>query len=180
MSSNLKILVWLPGSAYIINLINLILLQGDRSYNMILGGINSVGLIGAYFCLYLIHRFNISGRGVGSKVGLVVPALGITSYILHYLLLLLFSQDVRVLMPLGAVLTGIGMVIVGFQTLISDVWCDWKKFTPLIVGLYPFLVMFPALFITGQPNVYLIMLWGIPWLLFGMALNKMLALNKAV
>jgi hypothetical protein len=178
MNANIKTLVYLPAVSYLVNLALLLALQGDRSYNMILGGISSAGLLGVYFILFVIHRFCINGSSAVSKACLFIPAFGATSYILHYLLLLLIHQDIKVFMPLGAFFTGIGMIIVGFQTLKGGEWKDWKKFTPLLVGLYPFVVMFPVLLLTGSPNVYLIMLWGLPWLLLGIALNRMLEIKK--
>ena len=41
---------------------------------------------------------------------------------------------------------------------------------PLLVGLYPFLVMFPLLVITGHPDLAAIMGWGVPWLLLGIGM----------
>jgi hypothetical protein len=85
------------------------------------------------------------------------------------------TSPVLVFFPLGAFLSAAGMVWVGIQIVRrDDRWAGWEKFTPLIVGIYPFVVMFPAVMITGYPNIYLIMLWGLPWLLFGISLNRLI------
>lgn len=82
----------------------------------------------------------------------------------------LISGTESFLLPLGAVITAVGMTLVGVAVLRARRWEGWRRFTPLVVGLYPFAAMFPFIFISDEPNMLAIALWGVPWLLLGCAL----------
>lgn len=73
------------------------------------------------------------------------------------------------LLPLGALITAVGMTLVGIAVLRAKRWGGWQRFTPLLAGIYPFVAMFPFIFITGEPNMLAIAGWGLPWLLLGYA-----------
>ena len=81
------------------------------------------------------------------------------------------GNDDSPLLPLGALSTGVGMTLVGIAVLRARRWGGWRRPIPLLAGLYPFVAMFPLLAITGQPPLPMIMLWGFPWLLLGLALH---------
>ncbi|WP_240543466.1 hypothetical protein [Spirosoma foliorum] len=101
--------------------------------------------------------------GFGKKRGLlVVPIAGAISYLLSIWVVLPFA-------PLGAVLNGLGMIIVGIASLKSKIWTDWKRYTPLLVGLFPFVFMFPLRFLTGARPPAMIGLWGFAWLALAVA-----------
>jgi hypothetical protein len=78
--------------------------------------------------------------------------------------------DDSILQPLGAVITAVGMTLVGTAVLRTRRWGGWQRFTPLLVGVYPFLVMFPFVIVTGEPNILAISGWGLPWFLLGYAI----------
>jgi hypothetical protein len=71
--------------------------------------------------------------------------------------------------PLGALLCALGMILVGIAVLRTRMWTGWKRFTPLLVGCYPFIFMFPLLILTGARPPVLIGLWGFTWILLGIA-----------
>ena len=96
-----------------------------------------------------------------------MAALGAFSYIFNYVGGYWLGLNTKIFLPLGALLTAIGMTITGIQVLTAKRVTGVKKFAPLLVGLYPFLVMFPLLLITGHPDLTAIMGWGIPWLVLG-------------
>lgn len=91
-----------------------------------------------------------------------VSMAGAVSYILGQWMPLPFA-------PLGALLTGLGMVLVGAASIREKVWMDWKRYVPLVVGCFPFLFMFPLLIITGNRPAAVIGFWGIPWIVLGIA-----------
>ncbi len=76
----------------------------------------------------------------------------------------------RILQPVGALITAVGMTLVGIAVLRTRRWGGWQRFTPLLVGVYPFLVMFPFVIVTGKPSILAISGWGLPWLLLGYAI----------
>jgi hypothetical protein len=74
------------------------------------------------------------------------------------------------LLALGALITAVGMTLVGIAVLRAKRWGGWERFTPLLAGVYPFVVMFPFIFITDEPSQLAIAGWGLPWLLLGYAI----------
>lgn len=71
--------------------------------------------------------------------------------------------------PLGALLIGLGMILLGLASIRAKVWPGWRAYTPLLVGCFPFLFMFPLLLITGARPAAMIGLWSIPWIMVGIA-----------
>ncbi len=96
---------------------------------------------------------------------------GRTAFVLAELHNFAKGTDDSPLLPLGALTTGIGMVLVGIAVVRARRWGGWHRPLPLLVGLYPFVAMFPILAATGQPPEPMIALWGILWLLLGLALR---------
>lgn len=72
--------------------------------------------------------------------------------------------------PLGALLCALGMILVGIAVLRNRVWTGWKRFTPLLVGIYPFVFMFPVVILTGTRPPVMIGFWGFTWILLGIAI----------
>ncbi len=72
--------------------------------------------------------------------------------------------------PLGALLCALGMILVGIAVLKNRMWTGWKRFIPLLVGLYPFIFMFPILIFTGTRPPVMIGLWGFAWILLGIVI----------
>jgi len=83
-----------------------------------------------------------------------------------------------ILQPLGAVITAVGMTLVGIAVLRAKRWGGWQRFTPLLVGIYPFLVMFPFVIITDEANILAISGWGLPWFLLGYAIWTSVATER--
>lgn len=101
--------------------------------------------------------------GLGKKRSLLaIPMAGAVAYLLAHWLPLPFA-------PLGALLNGIGMLLVGVASLRANIWTGWKRYVPLIVGSFPFVFMFPVLIIPGARPAELIGFWGLLWLLLGLA-----------
>jgi hypothetical protein len=73
------------------------------------------------------------------------------------------------LLPAGAFLGAAGMVVTGIAVLRARRWTGWRRFAPLVAGLYPFVAMFGFVIVTGGPNALAIVGWSLPWLLVGLA-----------
>ncbi|MDF7817601.1 hypothetical protein P1X15_08340 [Runella sp. MFBS21] len=91
-----------------------------------------------------------------------VSIAGAISYILGQWMPLPFA-------PLGAFLSGLGMILVGIASIKEKIWTGWKRYVPLVVGCFPFLFMFPLLIVTGNRPAAVIGFWGIPWIILGIA-----------
>ena len=121
--------------------------------------LSGVGLFGGAFSFWKAGEPTGFGPGRGR---LLVAMAGAACYFLSAWMVLPFA-------PLGALLNGVGMLLVGAASLKARVWTSWRRFAPLLVGSFPFLFMYPLLLITGHRPAAVIGLWGIPWLLLGLA-----------
>jgi hypothetical protein len=75
---------------------------------------------------------------------------------------------------LGALLSGVGMLPLGIATLMARRLPGWRRFAPLVVGLY-YILMIPiqvVFFIipNGTPSPTLLVFWGLTWALLGHAI----------
>lgn len=73
---------------------------------------------------------------------------------------------------LGSTLAGLGFVLTGFAVLQAGRWQGWHRFTPLLCGLYVFIVLTPVL--VALPGLFF---WGIAgwsacFILLGLALYQ--------
>jgi hypothetical protein len=115
----------------------------------------------------------LSGAAPGwfGGVALGIALLGRADFVaaeVHSLLI----GDLSVLLPIGALVTAVGMTLVGVAVLRARRWSGWRRFAPLLAGIYPFVTMFPFIFITSEPSFLAIAGWGLPWLLLGYAMRS--------
>lgn len=75
------------------------------------------------------------------------------------------------LIPLGALVSAFGMLLTGIAVLVANQWRGWTRWIPFLAGLYPWLFMFPFLFIYGEPNFYAISGWGLARIALGLAIR---------
>ena len=103
-------------------------------------------------------------------IALGIALLGRVDFVLAEIHSLSIGDDTSFLLPLGALITAVGMTLVGIAVLRANRWGGWQRFMPLLVGVYPFVMMFPFIFITEEPSMLAITGWGLPWLLLGYAI----------
>ncbi len=84
----------------------------------------------------------------------------------------LLTRTVSDLLALAALVSAFGLLLTGVAALRAKRFEGWTRWMPLLTGLYPFLVMFPFIFIADEPNLYAIGGWGILRLLLGLALRR--------
>jgi hypothetical protein len=122
-----------------------------------------VGVIGLAF----------SGAAPGwfGGVALVVAFVGRLDFVAAEIHSLVIGEE-SLLLPLGALITAVGMTLVGIAVLRARRWEGWQRFTPLLAGLYPFVAMFPLIAVRDEPSMIAITVWGLPWLLLGYALTS--------
>jgi hypothetical protein len=161
----------LPGICYLTEFIVWSLFPQSRSLNAVLGGLWSLGQIGILVSLWNLYKWKIADGSKWKIAGVSIAAAGAISYLINYCFGYWLHMNTRVLLPLGALLTGVGMIIVGIQVIAGRRWQGLASKFPLLVGLYPFLVMFPLLILQGRPDLTAIMGWGLPWLALGLAMN---------
>ena len=123
-----------------------------------------VGLLG-------FARSGAVGAGWLGRIGLGLALLGRAMFVLAEVQLFIEVDDYTPLLTLGAVVTAIGMLLAGVAVLRAGRWASWRRFTPFVAGLYPFIAMFPLFAATGERPTVMVALWGVSWLLLGMALH---------
>jgi hypothetical protein len=106
-----------------------------------------------------------------SRLGLGIALLGSFLFIPFELVLLARYALGEPLLGFCAPLAGLGLTLTGIAVLRARRWRGWRRFVPLLCGLYPFLVMIPAFAAVGGPNFWAIGGWGVPLALLGMALR---------
>ena len=108
-------------------------------------------------------------RGLFGKIAFSLGALGHILFVLleaHSLIL----GDMSPLFPLAPLVSAVGILLTGIAVLAAKQWQGWTRWIPLLTGLYPFLFMFPFVFINGEPSDYAIGLWGLVRLVLGLAI----------
>ena len=168
------VLCAIGGAGWLVN--GVLSLMISQSSGMVLGiadvfwiGIQSLLLIG-------VVGLALSGAAPGwfGGISLGIALLGRVDFVLaeiHSLInVLVIGDDTSILLPLGPLVTAVGMTLVGIAVLRARRWGSWQRFTPLLTGIYPFVVMFPFFVITGEPNTLTISGWGLLWVLLGYAI----------
>jgi hypothetical protein len=96
-------------------------------------------------------------------VALFVALAARAAFVGGEVLTLAQGHDDNALIPIASMLTALAMVVYGVVVVRRHLVDGPGRWAPLAVGLFPFLVMFPALGATGgEPSYVLIGLWGIP------------------
>jgi len=138
--------------------------------------VGALGLTGGAFGLLLSGA---TGAGWQKKLGfggLLFNLLGAVSYIAGTIFIYNFPDRAtkQIFTPLGSLLLTIGMLKLSVAVLSAGVWRDWRRFIPLLVGLYfPIQLPIQIIFFLGQgkgPNALLLGVWGILWALLGVAI----------
>jgi len=115
-----------------------------------------------------------SGSGRMRRVGLIgayISLLGVCSYLAATLSKYIVGYEVEFFYPIGALLIGIGMLMLGIAGFAARWMTGWHRMTPLFVGLYyvamiPFQIVF-FIIPDGEPSPLLLGFWSIAWILMG-------------
>ena len=79
------------------------------------------------------------------------------------------SDDIPIA-PFAALITNIGALLTGIAVLRARQWGSWQRFAPLLVFGYSFFDFMRPGIITGQePSVLALFVFGLPWLIQGLA-----------
>jgi len=112
---------------------------------------------------------DVTGTVLG-RVGLGAALLGTAVFTMaHLVAALVPGADDTPLFPLGEVVAAVGMIVLGVAVVRRGHWDGVGRYTPLVCGLYPFVILMPAFAIFGEPNFPAIAGFGIPWILLGLA-----------
>ncbi len=80
------------------------------------------------------------------------------------------GTDELAVFPIAVVGTGVGMLIGGSAIARVGHWQGWRRFAPLAVGAYPFLIIVPVFAATGsRPPDAIVAGWGLTLIAVGIA-----------
>ncbi len=82
------------------------------------------------------------------------------------------ASDNNPLMPVGGIFSSVGMLVAGILLIKGGSWAGPGRFTALMCGLYPFVVLVPVFVIAGDGNKPAIVGFGVVWALFGAAVAR--------
>lgn len=106
------------------------------------------------------HQFH--GYSRGGRIGLDIAIVGRAVFVTAEVVAAIQNSDENLLLPLGALLTVVGMILYGVAVVRAGQWHGPTRFAPLAMGLYPFLVMFPYVAAHGgNASVAAISWWGL-------------------
>ena len=71
---------------------------------------------------------------------------------------------------LATLVGSLGLILAGIGAIRTRAWTSWRRFTPLIVGAYYFVVLLPVFIAVEVGNLWAITGWNICFILLGLAL----------
>lgn len=107
------------------------------------------------------------GRG-----GVVLTLLGLVVLVSAEPTSLLNMEVAVVLYSVSTLAIMIGMILAGIAMVRGGRWTGWQRFTPLACGLFIPLILVPAFALPGYASNYAIGVWGVCWLLLGLAMRE--------
>jgi hypothetical protein len=138
--------------------------------------VGALGLTGGAAGLLLAGATGTGWQKKAGFCGLIFNLLGAVSYVAGTIFIYNFPDRAtkQIFTPLGSLLLTIGMLKLGVAVLSAGVWRGWRRYIPLLVGLYfPFQLPLQMVFFLGRgkgPNALLLGVWGILWAFLGVAI----------
>ena len=112
-----------------------------------------------------------AGQGLLGRGGLVLALLGLAVLTLAELVATVDMGVAEGLYGSASLAIAVGLTSSGAAVLRAGRWTGWHRFTLLACGLFVPLVLLPAFALPGLASHYAIGLWGVCWLLLGLALR---------
>lgn len=118
----------------------------------------------------LLARSAQAGPGVVGRIGFWTTALAVAVFVPAELVALVSTDATGMIFGIASPLSGLGLLVAGVTTLRHGGWTGAGRFTPLITGLYVFVVLTPSIAVFGPiAAVLAIGGWGVCFILLGAA-----------
>ncbi len=114
------------------------------------------------------------------RVGLAIAVVGRLVFLAAELDCIRLGTNDSNLLPVGMVLTLVGMTTLGVAVVRQRCWVGWHRWAPLAMGVYPLVAMLPLVAITGEPPTVTIGLWAATFAALGVAQGREAAPAPAV
>ncbi len=118
-----------------------------------------------------LARSGAAGRGLLAVAGVAVSLLGLAVLVVAEVSWLTELGATDALYGIATLAMMLGLILVGAAVMRTNRWTGWRRFTPLACGLFIPFVLIPSFALPGLAMNYAIGLWGICWLLLGVALR---------
>lgn len=125
---------------------------------------------------YVIGIFGLMwAHAVGDKwlgkVGLALFALGWIAIMIATVLSLFAGNIDSLLFPLGGISASLGCLLTGIAIVTAKRWQGWQRWSVLVYAIYYWTALFlPLVFANREPNQITETIWGLAWVLIGLAL----------
>jgi hypothetical protein len=119
--------------------------------------------------LFGLVRSGAAGRGGLAASGLWLTILGLALAIVAEFGWLTGTSAIDALYGISSLAIMLGLILAGAAMVRGGRWTNWRRFTPLACGLYVPLVVGTAFALPGLLPHYAIGVWGVCWLLIGLA-----------
>jgi hypothetical protein len=131
-----------------------------------------IGVIG-------LARSGAAGESRLATSGLRIAVLASALFLPFEVLVTVNEELGGALLGLTALVQGLGLLLAGVAVLQAGHWSHWHRFTPLLCGLYTFVILIPALALSDGYNAWALAGWQIPFLLLGVALYQQRSVSVA-
>ncbi|MFN2196085.1 MAG: hypothetical protein ACK2UW_08185 [Anaerolineales bacterium] len=112
-----------------------------------------------------------AGQGWFGKLALGLFALGWILIAIATLLSLFTGSNDSLLFPLGGLAASLGCLLSGIAIATANRWQGWQRWSVLIYAIYYWAALFlPLVIANREPNQVTETIWGLAWLLVGLAL----------
>ena len=119
-----------------------------------------------------LAKSGAAGRGPLAAAGLGLTLLALAELIAAEVIWVVAGEESAVLFYSTATLAlMLGLILAGVALLRTGRWTGWNRFAVLATGLFIPLILLPAFALPGYAPNYAIGLWGVCWLLVGLALR---------
>lgn len=117
----------------------------------------------------------VAGSSFLARSGWLMALFGLALLIVAEFVSLMNMDVAIVLFSVATLAIVAGMMAAGIAMLRSGHWSGWRRYTPLLCGLFVLLVVLPSFGLPGYASNFAIGAWGFCWLLLGLALREELA-----
>lgn len=118
-----------------------------------------------------LTRSGASGSGALATWGIRLTLLGLTTLTIAEFVAMADTDIAGAFYGLATLAMGAGLVMAGIAVRRAGVWAGWRRHAVLACGLYIPLVLIPAFALPGYGLNFAIGIWGITWLLIGVAMR---------
>jgi hypothetical protein len=117
-----------------------------------------------------LARSGAAGRGRLATTGVGLTLLGLVVLTVAEVLSLINMDTAVLFYSAATLLMLLGLILLGIAALRAGRWTGWRRFTPLVCGLFIPVVLLPSFALPGLASNYAIGVWGVCWLMLGLAL----------